>query len=135
MGVDQLNHEGSELFRLQIIRRENLLGLSCAIWQGDSAAFTLLHAAFRASARIKRQAHKNPVICLCCPRPVLEPDAALAFLVPITDEPTVVIASALCLRCSAEEPGEIIVRASAAYTKSYPNLRSVEITHPEGGHA
>jgi hypothetical protein len=134
-GVDQLNREGGGLYRLEIIRPDDLITLSEAIWSGDEGALTILQAALDSSFRIKRQARKNPVICLCCPRSVREPDAVLALLVPMTAAPTIAIASALCLRCSAEEPDKIIKRAGNAYTNAYPNLRNVEVTHPEGGRA
>lgn len=135
-GVAQLNRESGGLLRLEIIRPEDISGLSCAVFSGKGSALARLTAALESGDRIRRQARKNPVICLCCPRSIRDPRAVLALLFPASDAASVAVASALCDRCSAADQEALIVRAAAAYRAIWPGLRCVgAVTHPQGGHA
>jgi hypothetical protein len=134
-GVNKFNRESSGLFRLEIIWPTDMLPLTYSAYTGDGGAMVRLKAAFDSSARIKRLARKDPVICLTCPRRVRNADAVLALLIPAIETPSVAIASALCSRCSEQDEKTTFARAFAAYTKVWPTLRCVEVTHPEGGRA
>lgn len=133
-GVERISRESGGLLSLEILRPEQLLSLSYAVFSGDAGALKRLQAAFDSSARIKRLARKNPVVCLCCPGSVRDPDAVLALLIAAVDSPTVAIASAICAKCAAQPEVQMTARASAAYIRAWPGLRCVEI-HPEAGHA
>jgi len=134
-GVDRLNRESGGLLRLEIIRPEDIFGLSCAVFSGDGAALARLVAAQESGDRIRRHARKKPVVCLCCPRSIRDPRAVLALLFPASDAASVAVASALCDRCSAADQETLMACAAAAYEKVWPGLRCIEITHPEGGNA
>jgi hypothetical protein len=123
------------VYRLNIIGPQDLLPLSCAVFTGDAIALARLTAVAESSERIRRMASKSPAICLTCPRAVRDPQATLAILAPENDATTVAICSAICARCSTGSASEVLKRAAAAYTTIWPNLRCIEITHPEGGSA
>jgi hypothetical protein len=135
-GVAQLNRESGGLLRLEIIRPEDIFGLSCAVFSGNGGALARLTAALESGERIRREARKKPVVCLCCPRAIRDPRAVLALLFPASDAASVAVASALCDRCSAADQEVLMARAAAAYQQVWPGLRCVgPVTHPAGGHA
>ncbi len=131
----QLNREAAGLLRLEIIRPQDIFGLSCAIFAGDGSAFARLTAVHQSGDRIRRQARKKPIVCLCCPRSIRNPRAVLALLFPASDAASMAVASALCDRCSAVDNATLMARAAAAYQQVWPGLRCIEMTHLAGGNA
>jgi len=131
----QLNHEAAGMFRLEIIRPKDLYPLFYDVIAGDSGAFARLIAAADSAERIRRMARSSPVICLCCPRSIRDPEAVLAILIPASDNASTAIVSAMCDQCSAADNAVLIARAAASYEAVCPGLRCIEITHPQGGRA
>jgi hypothetical protein len=131
----QLNREAAGMFRLEIIRPEDLFPLSYGVIAGDAGAFARLIAAAESAERIRKLAKDDPVICLCCPRSIRDPESVLALLIPASGTPTTALASAICHQCSAADNAALIARAAASYEAVCPGLRCIEITHPEGGRA
>ena len=134
-GLDKLNREAAGLLRCEVIRPGDVGPLTYAALAGDYDAIVRLSAVLDSAVKIKALACKRPPVCLCCPRSVRDPHATLALLIAATGRPTVALASAVCEHCSAVEFEALLSRAAAAYQACWPNLRCVEITHPEGGQA
>lgn len=134
-GINKLNHEAGGLFRCEIIKPEDVGPLTFAALGGNPDAIPRLCAVLDSEAKIKAMSRKQPAVCLCCPRSVRDPQATLAILIAASGQPSVAIASAVCNRCSAVDAEILLSRVAAAYQSVWPSLRSVEVSHPEGGHA
>ncbi len=131
-GLAQLSREANGLFRVELIRPQDHAAIACSVLTGDRAAWTRVNAILDSQNFIKAMASREQVICLTCPRPIYDPDAALALLVAAHDSASVTICSAICARCSTGSASEVLKRAAAAYTTIWPNLRCIEIMHPAG---
>jgi mRNA-degrading endonuclease toxin of MazEF toxin-antitoxin module len=134
-GLAQLNKESGGLLQLEIIQPEDHAVIAAAAVRGDPVAFSRLTAILQSGDVIRRLARNEGAVCLTCPGTVRNPEAALAILVPATEQATVAICSALCKQCSTGGFEEIMARAAIAYRAVWPGLRCIAVTHPEGGRA
>jgi hypothetical protein len=135
-GVFDIHNEAAGLLDVDIIdavRGADLIGDAI---QGDREALTLLRAVAQAATRIKDAPRRTPSLCLCCPRVIrrLTPATIFGVARPSIARPSNALAFAFCDRCSADR-GNLAAKTAEGLRRIWPDIRAVEISHPEGGRA
>jgi hypothetical protein len=135
-GVQNIHEEAAGAVNVSIVTAPQGIQLVAASMLGDPEAMMLLQAIVDAGSWIKRAPRNKPVLCACCPRPVRRVTHRTAFGIaaPAVDSPGRALGFAFCDACG-ERPGELMVKATEALRRIWPDLRPVTITHGEGGHA
>lgn len=136
VGIEQVQEEARGLLDVTIIDAVTGSELLASAVMGDSEATALLQAVTQAAARIKQAPPRTPALCMCCPRPVKRVTAATVFgvAVPASPNPSGAVGFVFCDRCGADR-ASLLTKAAEGLRRIWPDLRCVEITHPEGGRA
>ena len=135
-GIKQVQDEARGLLDVTIIDAVTRSELLASAVLGDPEATVLLQAVTQAAARIQQAPRRMPALCMCCPRPVKRVTAATVFgvAVPASLNPSGVVGFVFCERCGADR-ASLLTKAAEGLRRIWPDLRCVEITHPEGGRA
>ena len=133
-GVQRVNDEAGGVLRLQVIRRSDLPGLALDALAGDAEAAELLRQAQDTAAAIEAAPRHRLMLCGSCPRGLRDRKYAVVLARPGCDDPTMALAMAICLRCGPT-PGAIQAAARVALRRIWPDLRDLQVSHPEGGRA
>jgi hypothetical protein len=135
-GIEQVHAEAGGLLDVTIIDSVTGSALWAAAVLGDHEAASLLQAVAQAAARIKQAPQRMPALCMCCPRPVKRITAATVFgvAVPASPNPSGAVGFVFCDRCG-DDRASLLNKAAEGLRRIWPDLRCVEITHPEGGRA
>lgn len=136
-GVRQVHEESGGLVTVAIVTREARLELLAAVVLGDHEASTILRAIADCSKWIAKTPRKRPVLCVCCPRPVLRVtrDTIIGVASPATTAPNRALGFAFCRECGKGTAPELTDRARRGLSGIWPDLRPVAVTHPQGGRA
>ena len=133
-GVQRVHNEAGGLLRLQVIRRSDLPGLALDALAGDAEAAELLRQAQDTAAAIEAAPRHRLMLCGSCPRGLRDRKYAIVIARPACADPTTALAMAICPRCGPT-PGAIQAAARVALRAIWPELRDIQVTHPEGGQA
>jgi hypothetical protein len=133
-GVQEVHDEAAGMLDVNFIDADSGLDMIFDAALGNVEAATLMRAVWQAAARIKEAPRRTPSLCLCCPRAIkrLTPGTVFGVARPAIAKPSRAIAFAFCDRCSADR-GNLAAKAATGLRRIWPDLRTVEITHPEGG--
>jgi len=135
-GIQAINDEAAGMLDVNIIDATAGVEMIFDAAIGDVEAATLMRAVYQAAARIKKAPRRAPALCLCCPRAVrrLTPATIFGVARPAIAKPSNALAFAFCDKCSADR-GNRAAKAATGLRRIWPDLRTVEVTHPEGGRA
>jgi hypothetical protein len=135
-GIHAINDEAAGMLDVNIIDADAGLEMIFEAALGNSEAATLMRAVSQAAARIKQAPRRAPTLCLCCPRAIkrLTPTTVFGVARPAIARPSNALAFAFCDRCSADR-GNLAAKAAIGLQRIWPDLRAIEVTHPEGGRA
>jgi hypothetical protein len=135
-GIQAINDEAAGMLDVNIIDATAGIEMIFDAATGDVEAATLIRAVYQAAARIKGAPRNAPALCLCCPRAVrrLTPATIFGVARPAIAKPSNALAFAFCEKCSADR-GNLAAKAATGLRRIWPDLRTVEVTHPKGGRA
>lgn len=134
--VSAIHEEGQGVFRLERIAPEDAWRLILLTYLGDAQAALRLRSIVACAEEILERQHDEPRLCLCCSNHVTTPiGAAFILLLPERDDAETCVAAALCEDCAGGDPDALKGLAVKAFRCWWPDLKSVEITHREGGRA
>lgn len=132
--VQRVRDEAVGLFRVQCIGPEDVAGLVLDCLAGNAEAAALMRGVVDTVARIESAPRRKPMLCGCCPRPLVGSGFTVCLALPERDDPTSALGFALCNRCGAD-PAARNENALMALCSIWPSGRSVTVTHPEGARA
>ena len=133
-GLERVHREAAGLVDVMVVRLEDAPDMMADAAAGDREARMLLTAVIDALARIDAAPRRAPALCVSCPRALKRGQFSFGFAMPRCDDPTAMIALAVCRRCATDRDG-IKVRVMVGLQKVWPDLRPVTVTHPAGGRA
>lgn len=129
-----IHREAGGVLALNIVRPGDALNLVVASLGGDAEATRLLRAVCDTVARVESAPKRKPMLCGCCPRALRGSGFVICVAIPDRDAPTNGLAFALCENCSRDDAA-LREKASSALRTIWPDIRTIEITNPAGGHA
>jgi hypothetical protein len=134
-GVEAVTREAAGAVEIAVIMQSELLGLLNEARRGNPSAEKLLNLTAQTLARIEIAPRGAPMLCACCPRPV-RPGGRfnIAVAIPARDDPRGALSLAVCGRC-ASTPQEVSDKALEGLRRIWPDLRTLAVTHPQGGRA
>lgn len=118
------------VMQVHLVQPADVVALMLAEAAGNADARALLKAV--AGILVDVGNAKPPKMCACCPTD-LTPDNVLAFVFVANGLHGQAIGMALCDACALHP--DIDARVMDALRGLWPDLRPIEITHPEGGTA
>jgi hypothetical protein len=133
--VDRVQHEASgSTLDVFLISPPETVQLMVDALDGDAEAARLFNAVVVTGDRIEAAPRKSPILCVTCPRPIKRVSSGVifGFAVPATEQPSAGIGFAICPRCSADRAA-LPAKAATGLRRIWPDLRSINITHPAGG--
>lgn len=133
-GIQQVQVEAGGLLTLQIVQRADMPALILDAVAGSEEAVQLLRLTRDTLASIEAAPRRRPALCGSCPRVLRGGQFAVVVARPACDDPTQGIAMAICARCGPDH-GAIQAKAAVALARIWPDVRAIEVTHPNGGYA
>jgi len=133
-GFNRINEAGQGILSVFIVRPDDFPLLLAEAETGRAEAEGLIIGLVNNLRQITEAAPRNPVLCLCCPRPIRDPyRITFAFMAP--DLPSrEAIGMAICRRCAKGAGLEARV-IKAIKTHLLPDCRKLDITDMRGGRA
>ena len=129
--VETMSSEGGGLLRMVIITHADHSGLLAEALDGNTEAVNLIDAISQTAKRVEDAPQKKPMLCASCPRPLQSPSYSFAVAIPDCDNPTNMLAMAVCTHCGTGREA-IMESAVKALRRLWPGLRSITITHSGG---
>jgi hypothetical protein len=134
-GIAELHAEAAGLMRFVLLSPAEccLLAAQVLLFEHQED-LRLLRGAVQVAKRIADAPAAQAILCLCCPKPIRDPDdATICLTLAAAENPKHAIGSALCQSCAAA-PG-VNDRVITALRSVWPDVRRIEITHADGGRA
>jgi hypothetical protein len=122
------------ILQLVVITPDDASALLIDAIAGDADAMRLFNAIGDTQAKVVSAPKRSPILCASCPTPLLHSRYSLAVAFPSCDTPGLGLGMAVCAIC-ATTPAAIAAKALFALRVIWPDLRPIEIAHPEGGTA
>jgi len=133
-GVEQITKEAGGLVDVMVVQLQDMPDILADAMAGSREALTLLNAINDTLTRIDAAPRRFPMLCVSCPRPLRKGRFSFGLALPQCDDPTRMLAVAVCHRCSTDRDG-IKDRSVAGLKRIWPDLRPITVTHKSGGHA
>ena len=133
--VSRVAAEGGGMIAFTAIRSRDIPLLRLEALMGNVEACSVLQAVEHGLAKIRTAPRHRAMLCVTCPRPVRDGDRfALAVIHGAVEQPTQAVALAICHRCGPT-PGAIHAATTVGIRRFFPEARTVETTHENGGRA
>ncbi len=133
-GIQKFHDQAAGLLCLHVVCPADIPDLLLQALAGDRLAGHMLRAVMEKTRRIETAPRHRRVLCASCPRGLRRGEYSVVAAFPYCDNPSRVIAMAVCSRCGTE-PNAIVEKARLGLQGIWPGLRKVSITHPDGGTA
>jgi len=133
-GIERVSDEASGLLTLQVIQRADMPALVLDALAGSNEAVQLLRLTRDTLANIQAAPRRKPMLCGTCPRALRDGQFSVIIARPACDDPTQGLALAICTKCGPDY-ATVTAKATIALSRIWPDVRPVEVTHPEGGQA
>lgn len=134
-GMQDVHRDAAGAIEITVVQQQDMLAITTAMLEGDYRAAQLFDLAAQTLAHIKQAPARSATLCACCPRPIRSNSRfSLVMAIPARDSPRVAMTIAVCDACAT---GVLAVQAKAieALRTVWPDLRAMQITHPEGSRA
>jgi hypothetical protein len=127
-GIHAVHTESGGLMRMFLIGPADQDAILSAAMDGDRIAWHLLRLVSQSLFQIADAPRRKPALCLCCPQPIRQTKAAavFCFVLPDVTSPEHGIGSAVCEKCARH--ADLLVRATTAFRRLWPDLRTVDIS-------
>lgn len=133
-GVRAVHEEAAGVLTLLVIRQSEAVDLMTEAIQGDAEAARLLTLIAHTSKRIDvARRTRAPMLCVSCPRPLLDNKFAFVVAGPAGGDAVNHIAVAVCKKCGRTRE-DITRKATAGLKRLWPDLRPISV-HPTAGRA
>lgn len=132
--VRQVHDEAAGMLSVVIVRQCDAVHLALDALSGDDTAVALLLQVKDCIQRIEGASACNRTQCGCCGADLASGRYALAIATPDISDPSAGLGMAICRRCGVTV-GAIKAAALSALRLIWPDLRPVQVTHPEGSRA
>lgn len=133
-GIRSVHDEAAGVLTMMVIRQSEAMDLMAEAIQGDVEAARLMTLLAQTSKRIDvARRTKAPMLCVSCPRPLLDNKFAFVVAGPAGTDAVNHIAVAVCRKCG-RTPEDITRKATAGLRRLWPDLRPIAI-HPTAGRA
>lgn len=133
-GIRAVHEEAAGVLTLLVIRQAEAVELMADAIRGDVEAARLLTLIAKTSKRIDvAKRTKAPMLCVSCPRPLLDNKFAFVVAGPAGGDAVNHIAVAVCKKCGRTRE-DITRKATAGLKRLWPDLRPIYI-HPTSGRA
>ena len=133
-GIRQVHDESAGMLSVVIVRQCDAVHLAMDALSGDDKAVALLQQVNDCLQRIGAAPARKPAQCGCCGTNLEAGRFAIVIASPDTDTPSAGLGLAICRRCGVTA-GAIKAAALSALKVIWPDLRPVQVTHPEGSRA
>ncbi len=133
-GLRRLHREAGGATVLHLVRPQEYTRALPAALAGDREAAAVLDVVHQLLERMRSAPPDDPMQCCACRTALHAADFSLAILLPLRDDPTCAMGIGICERCG---PDLAAVRGKAtdSFREIWPELRTIELTHTEGGRA
>lgn len=130
-GADKPSNENNALFRLVVVRRDNMDELQAFAQSGDAVLRRAAQIIPDALNRLTSLPGKSPPLCLCCSTAVTpERFAAISLVLPVCPDRGAAMVNFLCAACGSGQPADLQARALSALQGSGLNvLTSAQVGH------
>jgi len=133
-GIRAVHEEAAGVLTMLVIRQSEALELMTDALQGDAEAARLLTLISKTAKRIDvAKRTRSPMLCVSCPRPLLDTKFAFVVAGPAGSDAVNHIAVAVCRKCG-RSTADITRKATAGLRRLWPDLRPISV-HPTAGHA
>ncbi len=132
--VRQVHEEAAGVLSVVIVRQCDAVHLALDALSGDDTAAALLLQVNDCIQRIEGASARNRTQCGCCGANLASGRYAVVIASPDVSDPSAGLGMAICRRCGPTV-GAIKAAAMSALRLIWPDLRPVQVTHPEGGRA
>lgn len=133
-GIRAVHEEAAGVLTLLVIRQSDAIDLMAEAIQGDVEAARLMALIAQTSKRIDvAKRTKSPMLCMSCPRPLLNNKFAFVVAGPAGCNAVNHVAVAVCRKCGRTRE-DITRKAAFGLKKLWPDLRPISV-HPTAGHA
>lgn len=134
--IQNIQDQAGGLLELHIIRDSDVTDLLLRSIMGDAEASRLVSTNLSARKQVATAPRKRPMLCACCPRPLLRHTPfAVIVATPNWEDFAKCLTLGVCQKC-AVELDDIHARAMEALKRIWPDARPIDITSPHAaGHA
>jgi hypothetical protein len=135
-GIRQVHDESGGVLDVTIVDSVTGAALLVAASFGDTEASAILYAVAQSATHVRQAPQRLPVLCICCPRPVkrVSTNTVFGVVAAAAPKPTGAIGFVFCEKCSNDR-ASLVAKATDGLRRLWPDLRSIEITHRNGGRA
>jgi hypothetical protein len=137
-GVRRLQAESGGLLRIGIFDLAKIGEVLAAASLGNETAKMLIGALLEERQRILDAPPDRPVLCVACSRPIKkisDTETIYGLLIPSVAQPKTALSFAFCPKCAAADRPALFTKSEAGLRRLWPGLRSVVISHQDGGRA
>ena len=134
-GVEAVHTQAAGALEVVVVMQSEVSEVIAAALGGDPKVMQVAQMTMQTLHQIRTAPQRRPLLCACCPQP-LRPGGRFSFAMalPACDAPMQALGLAICGRC-ATEPQAVQAKAVEALRQIWPDLRTANVTHPEGGRA
>jgi len=133
-GIRAVHEEAAGMLTMLVIRQSEALELMTDALQGDAEAARLLTLISKTAKRIDvAKRTRSPMLCVSCPRPILNNQFSFVVAGPVGGGAVNHIAVAVCTKCG-RSTADITRKATTGLRRLWPDLRPISV-HPTAGHA
>lgn len=132
--VQRLHNEAGGALAVQVVQLTDLPGMLGYALAGDPEAARVCTLVSGTLRRIRDAPRKRPMLCASCPAPLRNESYAVVAAFPARSDASQGLGLAICQRCGTT-PKAIRDKAVVALRRIWPDVRAVEVTHPDGGRA
>jgi hypothetical protein len=128
-GIRAAHAEAAGMLVMYLLDDSYVAAAYAAAVHGDQLAVRLIEVVHYSACQIDSAAHNDPVMCLCCPRPIRKTAdiATYAFVLPEVPSPERAIGSAVCAKCAGGR--DLLDRAMAAFQRHlWGDIRRIDIS-------
>ena len=131
-GVESVTRQSGGAVEIVVVMQAEIPEVVGAALAGEPGAVQIFQLTIQTLHRIETAPKRDPLLCATCPQ-ALRSDGrfSLVMAIPACDSPVQALGLAVCGKC-ATEPVAVQAKGVAALRNIWPDLRTANITHPQG---
>ena len=134
-GVKKVHQQAAGMLQIYVVQPMSILKMLIAAYEGRKYDSAVAEIAVTAIKEIDRASKTSePPLCGACENLLVNGRYSLVIAIPSCDDPKDTIVFGICAQCATTD-AEVRVKAADALRHIWPDLRQIEITHPNGGTA
>ena len=133
-GIEQAQAESGGLMSLFVVQPHEAADLFVAALAGNATAYRLVRILTENIRRVRTAPKRAPILCATCQHTLRSTPHSFVVAEPMGNDPTQTVCLGICVKCAVPVDA-VLEKAMGAFREIWPELRPVNVTHPNGGRA